>query len=104
MRVVFYYVPRVVKTYSLGGLQRISLYREQQAVDNHFVLLVVSSHQCISIPARGLGTFWRAEWKVPNLGNLQTGGCQDSIPLDHARTPRTPLATDAGCNKCLHSQ
>ena len=30
--------------------------------------------------------------------------CQDSIPLDRARTPRTPSATDAERNKHLHAQ
>ena len=30
--------------------------------------------------------------------------CQSSIPLDRTRTPRTPSATDAERNKCLHSQ
>ena len=30
--------------------------------------------------------------------------CQSSIPLDRTQTPQTPSATDAGRNKCFHSQ
>ena len=41
---------------------------------------------------------------VSVAANKAFWGCQDSIPLDRARTLRTPSATDAECNKHLHAQ